>query len=83
MGAKNLLNPTLMGAFRACKTLSLWVQIFPKQGHSGGMSAETRSTEEHPMGTGPLLLQTLQELLGKLTLISANLSSNLGCKLQT
>ena len=33
---------------RACKTPSLWVQIFLKQGLFGGTSAETRSTEEPP-----------------------------------
>ena len=46
MGAKNLLNPTFMGAFRACKKPSLWVQIFQKQGLSRGTSVETQSTEE-------------------------------------
>ena len=43
-------TPTLMGAFRACKTPFLWVQIFQKQGLSSGMSAETRSTEELSTG---------------------------------
>ena len=45
---KNLLNPTLMGTFRACETPSLWVQIFEKHGLSGGTSTETQSTRVPP-----------------------------------
>ena len=37
-----------MGAFRTCKTSSLWVQFFQKPGHSSGTSAETQTTEEPP-----------------------------------
>ena len=55
---KNCQNPTLMGV-KIFWTLPLWVlsgpvkpQFFLKQGHSGGTSAETRSTEEK----GPFII---------------------------
>ena len=62
---KKCQKPTLMGAFRACKTPSLWMQFFEKQGHSRGTSTETRSTEE-PQGEHHSFIHSFIKLALKL-----------------